>query len=189
MPVIICRRDNGGGMREDSARVLFLSSRQVKGIFVFYFIALVICFSISCAIFFDGLLDAFNYFELSIIGSCSIACMGSSIYYIRKLYKLVLNGPLVTDRAGNQLKSLATLVYFVARPIFSMAFSLLVVIGLKSGLIVSGAAHSSLGQEFVQASMFFSFFVGFLSGRFIRRLESWGEDVVERISGGGASEN
>jgi len=113
-----------------------------------------------------------------------MSSMGSAIYYIRKLYKQVLSENL-TEAKQSPLKEVATFVYFIARPFFSIAFALLVVIGMKSGLILSGASQSTLGYGFVQMTMFFSFFVGFLTGRFLRRLESWGERVLERVSGEG----
>lgn len=112
-----------------------------------------------------------------------MASLGSAIYYLRKLYKQVLSDTLTTEAKQSHLKEAATFVYFIARPFFSIAFALLVVIGAKSGLILSGASHNTLGYGFVQMAMFFSFFVGFLTGRFIRRLESWGERILEKVSG------
>jgi len=94
----------------------------------------------------------------------------------------VLSDALTSENTQGNLKASATFAYFFARPLFSVAFSLLLVIGTKSGLVLSGAPQSGLNYGFIQLTMFFSFFVGFLSGRFIRQLETWGERMLDRVS-------
>lgn len=169
-------------MTDPIPRKLFLTKTQTKVLFAYYLVALVLAFASACAIFIPGSLSNFEYIELAFIGSSSMACLGSSVFYIRKLYKDVLSDILVTENTKGDLKATATFVYFFARPLFSVAFSLLLVIGMKSGLVLSGATQSGLNYGFVQLTMFFSFFVGFLSGRFIRQLEVWGERMLDRVS-------
>ena len=171
-------------MPDSATRKLYLTPLQTKLLFGYYFVVLVAAFSSACAVFVPGPLSRFDFIELSLIGSSSMACLGSAVYYARKLYKAVLGDILVTEPAGYELKAFATFVYFFARPLFSAAFALLIVIGIKSGLILSGAPRGGLSYGFVQLTMFLSFFVGFLSGRFIRQLEAWGERMLERVSAG-----
>jgi hypothetical protein len=165
-------------------RLLFLTPQQIKWLFAYYFLLLLAAFTSSCAIFIPGPLSRFEFMELALIGSSSMACLGSSVYYSRKLYKSVLSGAVIAPVEGANLKSFATFMYFFARPIFSVVFSLLIVIGVKSGLVLSGAHQGQLTYGFVQLTMFLSFFVGFLSGRFIRHLETWGERMLERVASG-----
>lgn len=169
-------------MPEPLPRNLFLTPLQTKLLFGYYFAILVVAFASSCGIFVTGPLSRFDYIELSLIGSASMACLGSAVFYLRKLYKAVLSDTLVTENLQNNLKATATFVYFFARPLFSVAFALLIVIGAKSGLVLSGAPQGTLSYGFVQLTMFFSFFVGFLSGRFLRQLEAWGERMLEQVS-------
>jgi hypothetical protein len=169
-------------MTELGNRKLYLTPTQTKVLFGYYFLILVSSFICATFVFVPGSLSGFGYIELSLIGSSAMACLGSAVFYLRKLYKAVLSDSLITEKLTENLKQSATFVYFSARPLFSIAFSLLLVIGMKSGLILSGATQSGLGYGFVQLTMFFSFFVGFLSGRFVRQLESWGEKMIERIS-------
>ena len=169
-------------MTEPIQRTLYLTTAQTKVLFVYYFSTIVASFVSASAIFIPGRLSKFDYIEMALIGSSAMACLGSSIFYIRKLYKAVLSDSLTTENTKGQLKATATFVYFFARPIFSVAFSLLLVIGTKSGLILSGAHQEGLNYGFVQLTMFFSFFIGFLSGRFIRQLETLGERMLDRIS-------
>jgi hypothetical protein len=165
-----------------SARALYLSSRQVKTLFGYYFLILIASFATAVGVFIPGPLSKFGYVELSLIGSCAMACVGSSVFYLRKLYKSVLNDALVTDTDGSPLKAAASFIYFAARPLFAIAFALLVVIGIKSGLVLSGAPQTGLNYGFIQLTMFFSFFVGFLAGKFVRQLESWGETMLQRLT-------
>ena len=169
-------------MTDPTPRKLYLTPTQTKVLFAYYFLTLVVAFGSACAIFIPGPLSRFEYIELAFIGSAAMACLGSAVFYIRKLYKAVLSDALITDNTKGNLKASATFVYFFARPLFSVAFSLLLVIGTKSGLVLSGAPQSGLNYGFIQLTMFFSFFVGFLSGRFIRQLETWGERMLDRVS-------
>ena len=173
-------------MNAVTGKMLYLSPVQIKVLFGYYFLVLVLSFGSSCAVFVSGPFSVYGYIELAFIGSAAMASQGSSVFYIRKLYKSVLSDLLTTDGNGDSqwlMKAMATFVYFFARPLFSVAFSLLLVIGVKSGLILSGGAQNELGYGFVQLTMFLSFFVGFLSGRFVRQLEEWGGRILDRVSG------
>lgn len=165
-----------------TGRALYLTTKQTKFLFFYYFIVLLAAFTSACGVFVPGPFSKFDYLELSLIGASSMACLGSSVYYTRKLYKSVLSNFLITNQSSEELKTYATFVYFFARPLFSLAFALLIVIGIKSGLVLSGAHQGELTYGFVQLTMFFSFFVGFLSGRFLRQLEAWGERMLDRVS-------
>lgn len=166
-------------------RALYLTQRQTKTLFAYYFLTFISSFICALSVFIPDPLSTFNFLELALIGSSSMACLGSTIYYTRKLYKSVLSDLLVTCDSHQDLKAFATFIYFFARPLFSIAFALLVVIGVKSGLVLSGGPEAGLNYGFVQLTMFVSFFVGFLAGRFLRQLESWGERILEQVSSGG----
>lgn len=169
-------------MSNQLMRQLFLRRWQIVFLFIYYaFLALSGCL-VSAAIFIPGPFAYFDFLGLAIVGSISMACSGSAIFYFRKLYKSLLNGSLTETNAVDDLKALATYAYFVARPLFSVIFALLIAIGLKSGLALSGAGAAAIGYGYVQMTMFFSFFVGFLSGRFIRKLETLGERVIDRLT-------
>lgn len=171
-------------MSEELSRKLVLRRWQISFLFAYYaFLSLGGCVA-SAAVFIPGPMSQFDFMGLAIIGSASMACSGSAIFYFRKLYKSILRGSLTATDIPADLNALASFAYFVARPMFSIIFALIVVIGIKSGLALSGAAptSTSYGYGYVQMSMFFSFFVGFLSGRFIRQLETYGERMIERIT-------
>ena len=55
------------------------------------------------------------------------------------------------------------------------------VIGLRSGFLLTAKGPIELNTGFIYMSMFFSFFVGFLSGRFVKHLEQSGEKVISKV--------
>ena len=171
-------------MADANNQILFLKRSHLSLLFSYYLILLIASGVASVAVFIPGDFSYFDIMGLAIIGSCSIACAGSSIFYFRKLYKAILQKSLVVVDTNDDPRTLATFAYFFARPLFSIIFALLVVIGIRSGLALSSSKSTVLDYGFVQMTMFFSFFVGFLSGRFVRKLEVWGETMINRLSMG-----
>ena len=160
-------------MTDEPARKLVLKRWQIVFLFVYYLFLALGGSIASASVFIPGPMSHFDFMGLAIIGSACMACAGSAIFYFRKLYKSILQGSLTEASVPSDLNALASFAYFFARPMFSIIFALIVVIGIKSGLVLSGAAPENAGYGYVQMTMFFSFFVGFLSGRFIRHLENW----------------
>jgi hypothetical protein len=167
-----------------SNRTLYLSARWTTFLFFYYFVVLVL--GVGLAIF--ALLPDLWYAEqpsvlhLALMGSVGMASNGAAIFYIRKLYKLCFSPYLSLSNGPEQyIRRLGTIVYFVGRPLFSVGFSLLVVIGIRSGFMLTTNGPVELNTGFVYMSMFFSFFAGFLSGRFVKQLEQSGERFVKKV--------
>jgi hypothetical protein len=170
-------------------RRLYLTNTWVQVIFIYYFIIFVIGLFLSVL----GLTpNVFGVTGESILlrameGSVGMALNGSSIFYIRKLYKLCFGNRLDSSVEGDiYLERLGTIVYFLARPLFSVGFALLIVIGIRSGFILAVSSPVQLNDGFVFTTMFLSFFVGFLAGRFIVNLEKKGENYLQKIEEGEA---
>lgn len=98
---------------------------------------------------------------------------GTCIYYIRKLYKdCFLDDKISTDKQF--LKQSATMIYFVTRPFFAVAFSFIVVIALKAGFKIVATPQSDLNPlNFIYACIFISFFCGFRVGTLITKFENF----------------
>ncbi|WP_316347710.1 hypothetical protein [Desulfuromonas acetoxidans] len=142
-------------------------------------------------LFFLGIYNSYNVLmvadyspdksSLSIVGSMSMAISASSIYYIRKLYKLCFVCDLSYEYSTEiSFKKMGTIFYFLTRPFYAIIFSLLVVIGIKSGMI-SAVKKIEFDSGFVYITMFLSFYVGFLSGNFIKILEEKGKKQLEKF--------
>ena len=168
-----------------SNRTLYLTNEWITSLFAYYFIVLVGGVVLSVL----SLLPEIAYkhhpsvLHLAVMGAIGMSSNGAAIFYIRKLYKLCFADNLDLSREKNiYARRLGTIVYFVGRPLFSIGFSILVVIGLRSGFLLIAEGPVELKIGFVYMSMFFSFFVGFLSGRFVKQLEKTGERTLAKMN-------
>jgi hypothetical protein len=166
-------------------RQLFLSNSLISALFIYYFVIIVIGISLAgiTLIIPNPLIkEDLPIFTLSLLGSCAMALNGSGIFYLRKLYKLCFSKNLtVSADPLTSVKRMGTLIYFIARPLFSLGFALLVVIGTRAGFYLLTEAAADLTSGFQYTTMFVSFFAGFLSGRFVKQLESSGELIIEKL--------
>ncbi|WP_026704425.1 hypothetical protein [Flavobacterium soli] len=118
--------------------------------------------------------------KLSILGCIVFPLLGSSIFYIRKLYKASINLDIVEPSNNeDQIRQIGIIFYFVLRPIFSIGLGLLLFLSFKIG--VSAMVKSpELNDGFVYSCMFFSFFIGYSSGDVIDKLEKVGKNIVRK---------
>ncbi len=169
---------------DQNNRKLKLSKRWIIFLYLYYFIIFLTGFLASVFAICPRLLGSkqFDIFETALIGAIGMALNGSSIFYTRKLYKSTISGRLlVSEERADFIERLGKGTYFFARPLFAMGFAVLIVVGLQSGFIVSLTDKTTLDEGFVYLVMFLSFFVGFLSGRFIKYLEKKGSSFVGTI--------
>ena len=152
--------------------------------FLYYLVILIV--GITCAtISIDNLSTIgrkISIIRLALLGAAGMAANGGAIFYIRKLYKLCFTENLKLDIAQNSfIKKVGTIIYFAGRPIFSISFSVLIVLGFRSGTFIMTNNSVELSEGFVYTVMFVSFFVGFQSGNFIKKLENYGNGIIEQI--------
>jgi len=166
------------------SRQLYLTNRWILILFVYYFIVIIAGSLLAILALVPSTLfnSAPSIFSLGLIGSAGMAANGSGIFYMRKLYKLCFAESLmISSSVTDYPKLLGTIIYFIARPLFSVGFAILVVIGVRAGFFLTIEGPAQLTSGFVYATMFVSFFVGFLSGRFIKQLEKSGSSVIEKL--------
>ncbi len=170
-------------MREEN-RKLYITKGWVIFIFIYYLVLLLLGGYVSISMLFYKEINQLTIFDRALFGSMSVALAASSCSYIRKLYKLCFN---FSSEQNNEdqlfLKRLGTVVYFVARPVFSILFALLVVTGVRSGIILSTSSELKVDEGFIYLTMASSFYVGFLSGDFIKKLESKGVKKLDSLVG------
>ncbi len=170
-------------MSEEERR-LYITKTWVVVIFFYYF-ALFICGGyFSLDVLLGGEIFKSDIFHRALSGSIAIALAASSVAYIRKLYKLCFK--FSSDHDNDDplvLKRLGTIVYFVARPLFAGLFAIVVVIGVYSGILLSTSPALRIENGFVYLTMASSFYVGFLSGEFIKRIETIGRDKLDKLVG------
>lgn len=169
---------------------LYLSNPWVTGLFIYYFIVFLLGFFLAILALVPKIIYVAeqSVLHLALIGSIGMASNGSAIFYIRKLYKLCFKENIGIDDAENTyIRRLGTIVYFIARPLFGIGFSVLVVIGLQSGFMLTSTKPIELNTGFIYLTMFISFFVGFLAGRFVNKLEVRGDKMLDKVLLGGIS--
>lgn len=119
----------------------------------------------------------------AVFGSLGISLVSGSIFYIRKMYKTCINQNVLKSGETNtdKYRELGTIIYFTVRPVFTLGFALLIVVGLKSGLIAVTLNAKELSRGFVYLCMFFSFICGFSSGKLINYIEEKGTGFFPKI--------
>lgn len=171
-------------MANDEDRKLYITKNWVVIIFIYYLV-LFLASSIGTGyVLFNGNSLGLDIFKQALLGSASIALAAACAAYIRKLYKLCFHFSSEQDGADQLfLKRMGTIVYFIVRPLFSFLFSALVVAGIRSGIILSSSSELKLDEGFIYLTMVSSFYVGFLSGDFIKKLESKGQKKLDSLIG------
>lgn len=150
-------------------RTLYLSNKACVGIFIYYSILFIVSIILVILYFHNGSIkdnDVYIYAPLS-------GLFGTCIYYIRKLYK----DCFLDDKISNDqqfLKQSATIIYFITRPFFAVAFAFIIVIALKAGFKIIATPQSELNPlNFIYACIFISFICGFRVGKLISRFENF----------------
>lgn len=124
-----------------------------------------------------------NQYNLSLIGSIGTTLLGCSIYYIRKLYKLSLSGNFLMEikTPNDKLENLGTMIYFMFRPIFGISFTILMLLGIKCGIVTVSSKSLDLNSSFTDLTMFLSYFIGFSTGKFLSTLEKKSEKIINNL--------
>lgn len=121
------------------------------------------------------------YINIALMGSSACGVLGCSLNYIRKLYKTQLSDHFkyLSPHDEDFHKSMATVFYFISRPIFSIAFVLLFILGFKTGLLSISNGTNELNNTFCDITMFFSLFIGFATGAFLKLVQHRATEIVE----------
>ncbi|MDR0423432.1 MAG: hypothetical protein LBH46_02470 [Rickettsiales bacterium] len=169
-------------MTEERLNTIYnLTIKKIIFLFVLYIILFVIGVIASSIVLTFETNDFKNYSltSISLIGGFSIALVGNTIFYIRKLYKLCINNAIKqTDCIAEEISEIGIFVYLVARPLFAVGFSLLIQIALKSSISFVSVGEVDLNTNFLYLVMLLSFFGGFAAGDFLTFLEEKSKKVI-----------
>lgn len=166
-----------------------LSIKNIWFLFSYYFIILFSTVSVTIYILYNHYLNIFqnnNYienFNTILIGCISFSICASSIYYIRKLYKLSLSYKITISLSyDNDLIHIGTLCYFIIRPWFAGIFSIILFLGLNSGIIILNSNNNQPTNKLMELYILLSFFVGFSSGKFLHYIENKSGNLIDSFS-------
>lgn len=150
-----------------------LSVSEIRHIFVYYII--IFLFSLAGAIWavcykFTSPTTTVNLHYL-VSFSLVFGLLGSTFYYIRKLYKscIQLLVSTVDDRVS--VASLGAKIYFYMRPIMGAVLSFIIILGIYGGFFFLQNQPSIDGGKFYIFSAILSFIIGFSNGKVIVRLD------------------
>lgn len=161
-----------------------LSKNLLVTLFLYYLLLLLvgIITSILSLLHETSFLNTCSILEKSIFASIGMASMGSSIFYTKKLYKACINAdvsPPTTD--SDEIRQLGVYLYFFLRPIFSVGFCLLILVGMRASILGATRNNTELDNGFIYLIMFISFFAGFSAGDLLDILEDFGRGFLKSI--------
>jgi len=167
-------------------RITYLNKFWTIVIFLYYLLLFLIgiagsIFSLNSKAFIN---QEISKFTLALCGSISMGLIGSTTFYIRKLYKSCLgiySKNTINENISIGFILIGTIFYYFTRPLFSIGFTILLVIGFLSGLFTITTQKIELGEGLVYISMVLSYFTGFLSGQFIKKLELRGSQLINKL--------
>lgn len=160
-----------------------LNKKEIKHIFIYYTTLLFVSFAAGIFLLVKFGVISVIEIELRVIVGFSISwgLLGSTFYYIRKLYKSCIQ-ELVNDEEGvGSIKALGTKAYFYFRPIMGFILATVASVGIYGGFFVLQNQPSIIAERFYLFVSIFSFLIGFSNGKFIVKLDNSAEKMVQMI--------
>ena len=159
-------------MNKSDNLVYSLSKKMLIFLFIYYFTILV-CGGVFAIIIACSLMQEMNQeqvMKMAFIVSIAVSGMLCSIQYIKRLYKACM------------VKCIGNITYFVFRPFFAFAFSIVMVFMLLSGMfIVTGNLDYILNKKFVYLCVVLSSFLGYSVGNLLDRFEKISKEKISNI--------
>ena len=163
-----------------------LSKKNTIFLFIYYILLFIISSFFTTLVLIihnDSSIISFsiNDDNLTLAGCISISILCSSIYYIRKLYKLSLSCSINISDEKYSFKSIGTIFYFYTRPLFSGIFSILLILGIKSGIFILTQSDQETSSSLTEFYMLLSSFSGFSTGKFFNQIEQKSSSLITSL--------
>ncbi len=113
---------------------------------------------------------------------CSIASSVtfSSIHYLKIIYKASIT-ERIDPPNGISLCHLGNIIYFVLRPIFAMAFSIITIFAMVGGLIIiTTSLEYIINERFLYLSVAISSIIGFSTGTVLDKFNFLSKQQIEK---------
>ncbi len=154
-------------------------------IFLFFYYTLLIVGGIAFMLYIILLINeqsVQNYtcytFYVSMLSSVSFA----SIYYSKKLYKACIDERLLYEESTNKAVTLGIIMYFILRPIFAVAFSLLFVICILGGVFfLMNGLDCLVNDRMVYLSAIISSAIGYSIGEVLDLFKSISNRTINNV--------
>jgi hypothetical protein len=119
--------------------------------------------------------------SLALLSSMGAALVSSSLFYSRKLYKDIFAFNQNMNSQTNQLAAVATFVYYVSRPFFSLLFAILVVLSGVTFVHATTAEGTKLSLGFVLFSVLLSAYGAAATGQVVQQIEKLAGEKLQRF--------
>ncbi len=159
-----------------------LSKSNIYFLFSYNIILLIFGILLAIIILSDlSLVVNYSITVKAIIGGVGFSLIGSTIFYTRKLYKACIKDLIISPSDTNNNFTIGVLFYFILRPIFAVAFSVLTILILKGSVNVVTFEETQLNEGFIYLALIFSFFGGYSAGKFLTGLEKKGDNIIGQL--------
>lgn len=125
----------------------------------------------------------------AILYCMAMSLVGSSVYYVRKLYKALINESYTfiddVDHPLNvRMRRIGTVAFFIFRPVFGVAFAVVIFALWRLSLSAAGTQEAAPTLGFLFTTIVLGFVSGFLAGRILSMLEGYGARRIGGFLGG-----
>lgn len=154
--------------------VYTLTKRDTLALFIYYIILFVAGIILNiCVIFNLSFYLEQHLLSSTLICSISMATIFCCMQYIKCLYKACIDERITAPDNKDSKKRIGNVFYFILRPLFSIAFVIVVVFCILGGLfIVTSSLEYILNDRFFYLSIVISAIVGFSTGKLLDDFES-----------------
>ena len=159
-----------------------LSHDEVKHIFVYYVVIFFLSLAFCASFIYSGLpLDGGEIVLHRLMEfSFCFGLLGSTFYYIRKLYKSCIQC-LIDSQHDIGFAGMGAKAYFYLRPVMGAVLAFLVIFGIYGGFFFLQDQPSINAGKFYIFSAIFYFLIGFSNGKIIVRLDNSTDKIAEMI--------
>ena len=121
--------------------------------------------------------------DSALAGALGAALISSSLFYVRRLYKgLFAQSDQPNADAQNWIR-LATMIYFLSRPLFALLFAVLVVVTAVAFIHAVTRHDTNLSAGFVLFSILISAYGAAVTGSVVQHLETVGMEKIRNFGG------
>lgn len=162
---------------EKNQKLMALGKNTLVSIFIFYIlIQAITLYRVFLLLFLDKAPTSRGALMFCIL----MSLIGATVFYSRKLYKACISDTYnFTDGSDNQV--IGTFFFFVFRPIFASIFALVSHMIWESTIMSSVSGFTQFSPTHFYVSGVLGFFVGFLAGRVLNKMESSGEKHLKGV--------
>ncbi len=119
-----------------------------------------------------------NVMTYTLINSLALCLLFCSMKYIRKLYKAGIENRIDT-RSTSIIKSLGNILYFVFRPLFSCAFTIMGLLTMLSGiLVITVSINYIVNERFLYVASIMSGCIGYSIGTVLDKYQILSERII-----------